>query len=90
MRLDSPKYGSVTKDIEELFSKRKQMFMPYIVSFPALTADPVELKTIVNGETRHDTNKSNSIVIIDSDDDEPTCPRPSHPDMDIVLSKPNG
>ncbi|KAI3712196.1 hypothetical protein L1987_70746 [Smallanthus sonchifolius] len=88
--LDSANFGSVTKDIQNLFSSRKQMLIPFLTRFPLVRGDSVNLKPgkdsfNVNDDTGHDTNP----IIIDSDDDEPKCPRPfQQPDPDVVLKNP--
>lgn len=102
--LDSAKYGSVTKDIEDLLLLRKQMLMPCFKRFPSLRADLMEVNPVkeasIANPTRdivmvddgmgHDTIAPDSVVIIGSDDDEPTYGRPFQPYRDIVLSKPEG
>lgn len=94
---DSPKYGSVTKDIEDLFSRKKQMFMPTFRKFPLLGVDSLDLKpgkdiSIAIENTKHDTNAQAQqlVVIIDSDDDdEPTSQIPSKSFQDAVLKIPS-
>ncbi|CAH1425884.1 unnamed protein product [Lactuca virosa] len=93
---DSPKYGSVTKDIEDLFSRKKQMFMPTFRKFPLLGVDSLDLKprkdiSIVIENTKHDTNAQapQLVVIIDSDDDEPTYQIPSKSFQDAVIKIPS-
>ncbi|CAI9286716.1 unnamed protein product [Lactuca saligna] len=94
---DSPKYGSVTKDIEDLFSRKKQMFMPTFRKFPLLGADSLDLKpgkdiSIAIENTKHDTNAQAQqlVVIIDSDDDdEPTSQIPSKSFQDAVIKIPS-
>ncbi|CAH1444821.1 unnamed protein product [Lactuca virosa] len=112
---DSPKYGSVTKDIENILSLRKQTLMPCFRRYPSLGADlldtypvkeapipnPVKEVSVANPvrdvvmfddamAMGHDTNPPDSVVIIGSDDDEPTSARPFQPYRDIVLNKPEG
>lgn len=112
---DSPKYGSVTKDIENILSLRKQTLMPCFRRYPSLGADlmdtypvkeapfpnPVKEVSVANHvrdvvmfddamAMGHDTNAPDSVVIIGSDDDEPTSARPFQPYRDIVLNKPEG
>ncbi|KAJ9551741.1 hypothetical protein OSB04_015786 [Centaurea solstitialis] len=102
--LDSAKYGSVTKDIEDLILLRKQMLMPCFKRFPSLRADLMEVNPVKEASTANpirdivmvddcmdqDTVTPNSVVVIGSDDDEPTYGRPFQPYRDIVLSKPEG
>ncbi|KAM0028895.1 putative DNA helicase chromatin remodeling SNF2 family [Helianthus debilis subsp. tardiflorus] len=103
--LDSPKYGSVTKDIEDLILLRKQMLMPSFRRFPSLGADLMETNHVKNevhvtnpvrdivmhdAGNVHDTNAPGAVVNIDSDDDEPTIGRPFQPYRDVVLNKPEG
>ncbi|KAI3815141.1 hypothetical protein L1987_14797 [Smallanthus sonchifolius] len=86
--LDSANFGSVTKDIQDPFSSRKLMLIPFLTRFPSLRGDSVNLKPgkdsfNLNDDTGHDTNP---IIIIDSDDDEPNCQRPfQQPEPDVVL-----
>ncbi|GJT14244.1 chromatin remodeling 35-like protein [Tanacetum coccineum] len=80
LEFDRPKYGSVTKDILELFSWRKQMLTPYLATFPPFTAESVEPKATVNDKTTHGTNARSTIaqvpiINVDSDDDEPLQPK---------------
>ncbi|XP_024959773.1 protein CHROMATIN REMODELING 35-like [Cynara cardunculus var. scolymus] len=102
--IDSAKYGSVTKDIEDLLLLRKQMLMPCFKRFPSLRADLMDVNSVkeastanptrdivmVDNDMGHDTIAPDSVVIIGSDDDEPTYGRPFQPYRDIVLSKPEG
>lgn len=102
--LDSLKFGSVTKDIEELILLRKHILMPSFKRFPSLGADLMETKPVINGVTTnhvrdivmsdagnaHDTNAPGTVVTIDSDDDQPTMARPFQPYRDVVLNKPEG
>ena len=85
--IDRPKYGSVTKDILEILSLRKQIVMPYLARFPSFTDELVEPKATVNDQTTHGTNVRSTnaqvpIIIVDSDDDEPLQPK-----QHIVLDK---
>ncbi|KAL8264536.1 hypothetical protein R6Q59_022666 [Mikania micrantha] len=103
--LDSLKYGSVTKDIEDLILLRKQMLMPSFKRFPSLGADLMQTHPVKNeipttnpggdivmndADNVHDTNAPDTVVTIDSDDDEPTIGRPFQPYRDVVLNKPEG
>ncbi|KAK1414437.1 hypothetical protein QVD17_30181 [Tagetes erecta] len=88
--LDSAKFGSVTKDIADILSLRKQFLLPFLTRFPSLREDSVNLKPgndpfNANDDTIHDTNP---IIISDSDDDEPKCQRPLQPDPDTATKKP--
>ncbi|KAJ0725972.1 putative DNA helicase chromatin remodeling SNF2 family [Helianthus annuus] len=89
---DSAEYGSVTKDIEYLVSLRKQMLAPVFTRFPSLREDLVDSKSgkdspSVNDDATHGTNE---VIVIDSDDDEPSVPRPIQPDPDVAaLNNPN-
>ncbi|KAJ0493808.1 putative DNA helicase chromatin remodeling SNF2 family [Helianthus annuus] len=83
---DSAEYGSVTKDIEYLVSLRKQMLAPVFTRFPSLREDLVDSKSgkdspSVNDDATHGTNE---VIVIDSDDDEPSVPRPIQPDPDVA------
>ncbi|XP_071736756.1 protein CHROMATIN REMODELING 35 [Rutidosis leptorrhynchoides] len=102
--LDAPKYGSVTKDIEDLFLLRKQMLMPVFKKYPSLrpdlmdpfpakevsNANPVRDIVMVDNDNSQVTNAPGDIVTIESDDDEPTPARPFQPYRDVVLNKPEG
>nr|GEU96067.1 protein chromatin remodeling 35-like [Tanacetum cinerariifolium] len=105
-RIDSPKYGSVTKEIEDLFQLRKQVLMPFFKRFPSLRSDLMETNSLVpnaNSGRDHvmlvdsvcrDTNAPSTDIIAipddDDDDEEPTLGRPFQPYRDIVLNKPEG
>ncbi|PWA99264.1 Helicase, C-terminal [Artemisia annua] len=87
LEFDRPKYGSVTKDILEILSLRKQIVMPYLARFPSLAAELVEPKATLNDKTIHGTNVRSTnaqvpIIIVDSDDDEPLQPK-----QHVVLDK---
>nr|XP_043630663.1 protein CHROMATIN REMODELING 35-like [Erigeron canadensis] len=103
--IDSSKYGSVTKDIEDLLLLRKQMLMPCLRRFPSLRADIMEtnhVKDVSNANPMrdvvmfdagngHDMKAPDNVVNIDSDDDdEPKFGRPFQPYRDIVLNKSEG
>ncbi|KAI3679223.1 hypothetical protein L2E82_51597 [Cichorium intybus] len=89
LEFDRPKYGSVTKDIEDLFSRKK----------PCCRTQPysMEMKhgndsSIATKDTKHDTNSQQLVVIIDSDDDdddEATCQIPSKSHQDAVVKIPS-
>lgn len=103
--LDSPEFGSVTKEIADLRLHRKHMLGPTFRKFPSLRADLMETSSVkteipatnhVRDIVMHDAanvngiNAPGAVVNIESDDDEPTVGRPFQPYRDVVLSKPEG
>lgn len=94
--ISSAKYGSVTKDIEDLFLLRKQMLMSSLRNYPSLPADLIarnSLKEATTPNTVKDVvmvDNGDVIAVSDDDDDEPTSARPFQPYRDVVLNKPEG
>lgn len=105
-RIDSPKYGSVTKEIEDLLLLRKQVLMPCFKRFPSLRSDLMETNSVrevpiansgrdivmLDDSASRDTNAPSTdiIAVSDDDDEEPALGRPFQPYQDIVLNKPEG
>nr|XP_043626015.1 protein CHROMATIN REMODELING 35-like [Erigeron canadensis] len=92
--LDYPKYGSVTKDIEDLFARRK---IPILNKLSSPSVNSAELKSgkdssNVIDDTKHENVMSHLIINIDSDDDDdvkPAVQTPSPPFQDVVLNQPS-
>ncbi|XP_065866946.1 protein CHROMATIN REMODELING 35 [Euphorbia lathyris] len=105
-KLDSGKYGSVTKDMEALNSRKLQVLGPYLKKHPSLTTilltkkrdeDASETQLIV---AKKPPPTSTPVVILLSDDEDmedhrPAYSfqedhRPAYPFQDVFLPRPDG
>ncbi|GAV72113.1 SNF2_N domain-containing protein/Helicase_C domain-containing protein [Cephalotus follicularis] len=85
-RLDSGKYGSVTKDIEALVARKMQMLNPYIKNYPTLANKFVDVETTPSREVSRLANQQatahHNVIILDDDNLQNDVPaatlHPSH------------
>ncbi|WCJ40931.1 Protein CHROMATIN REMODELING 35 [Euphorbia peplus] len=95
-KLDGGKYGSVTKEIEALTSRKLQVLGPYVKKNPSLSAvllnktkieEASQIRQIV---PKNPPPTPTPVVILDSDDDDNEDHRPSYPFQDVLLPRPAG
>ncbi|KDP41751.1 hypothetical protein JCGZ_26769 [Jatropha curcas] len=63
-RLDSGRYGSVTKDIEALISRKLQVFSPYLKKHPVLS------KVLLDGEkssSEYSSTAQENVIVLEDD-----------------------
>lgn len=75
-KLDSGRYGSVTKDIQALISRRLQLLSPHLKKHPSLSSVLLDGKEVPS----EDNSRAQECVVDLEDDsvtnDPPTAPRP--------------
>lgn len=99
------KFGSVTKDIEALVTRKMQILSPYFAKFPILLNQLMEGGMKRNEETDKGKNQQGNgfacqkiidleqeqpVVIIDSDEEDDRDQKPYVPFQEVVLPKAAG
>lgn len=67
--LDSGKYGSVTKEVEALISRKNQMMSPYVTMYPTLTTVLLDRK---NSPSKDDSRVQSNVIDL-GDEEEEDC-----------------
>uniref|UniRef100_A0A5B7AIW7 Putative SNF2 domain-containing protein CLASSY 2-like n=1 Tax=Davidia involucrata TaxID=16924 RepID=A0A5B7AIW7_DAVIN len=103
--LDCGKFGSVTKEIEELLARRMQTVKPYFAMHPTLpymclskeaseVNRPATHQDVIVLEDDHVVNDVSAVgfpvVVLDSDDEETGDQRSFYPYQEVVLGRPAG
>ncbi|XP_060667483.1 protein CHROMATIN REMODELING 35 isoform X2 [Ziziphus jujuba] len=93
---DSGRYGSVTKQIEELCARKLQALNPLFIKFPTLTSKPIEsVDNYIDLEDDCIVDEAPPpaaplpVVIIDSDEEDKEDLKPSFTFQNVILAHPS-